>query len=316
MAIYRLEAKIISRGKQGHSSVAAAAYRTGTKIRDERMDKLHDYSSRTKGVVDTVILRPENSPQWSAHTASLWNKVELTEKRKDAQLAREFILSVPRELNAKEQFELAVGWAQKELVSKGMVAEVSLHNPKSGKNPHVHILCTMRTINDDQFSAKKPREWNDKALLVHQRESWANDVNAALEKAGRSERVDHRSLKDRGLDQIPQPKIGKEAMGLHKRGVVQDPERFKIVRWVKSLNFARPWLAAIEKAGEVYQHGMGATWWERSLNSVSEAGKTMGAAVRETVMDTWAKLLQGRQPPVGGQDIPTPDRNRDMDMER
>jgi ATP-dependent exoDNAse (exonuclease V) alpha subunit len=164
MAIYRLEAKIISRGN-GHSAVAAAAYRTGTKIRDERADKIHDYSSRTKGVVESVILRPENSPEWTAKTATLWNAVEQGEKRKDAQLPREFILAVPKELSSKEQFQLAVGWAQSELVSKGMIAEVSLHNPKSGKNPHVHILATMRTLDGDKFSAKKPREWNDKGLL-------------------------------------------------------------------------------------------------------------------------------------------------------
>src|ERR1700691_5852404 len=133
MAIYRLEAKIISRGN-GHSAVAAAAYRTGTKIRDERADKIHDYSSRTKGVVESVILRPENSPGWTANTASLWHAVELGEQRKDAQLSREFILAAPKELSSKEQFQAAVEWAPKELVSTGMIAEGSLHNPKSGKN--------------------------------------------------------------------------------------------------------------------------------------------------------------------------------------
>src|SRR6202789_3164591 len=252
MAIYRLEAKIISRGN-GHSAVAAAAYRTGTKIRDERAGKIYDYSSRTKGVVESVILRPENSPEWTANTASLWNAVELGEKRKDAQLSREFILSVPKELSAKEQFQLAVGWAQAELVSKGMIAEVSLHNPKGGKNPHVHILATMRTLEGDKFSAKKPREWNDKGLLVHWRESWAKAENDALERAGRSERVDHRSLKDRGIDLIPEPKIGKEAMGMKKRDVVKDPERFQLVRFIKSLNAVRPWLKSIEQSGEVRQ---------------------------------------------------------------
>src|SRR5580700_9173185 len=285
MAIYRLEAKIISRGN-GHSAVAAAAYRTGTKIRDERAGRVHDYSSRTKGVVETVILRPENSPEWTAQTASLWNAVEQGEKRKDAQLSREFILAVPKELSSKEQFECAVGWAQAELVSKGMIAEVSLHNPKSGKNPHVHILATMRTLDGDKFSAKKPREWNEKAQLHDWRESWCKAENDALEKAGRPERVDHRSLKDRGIDRIPEPKIGKEAMGLKKRGVVADPERFKLVRWVKSLNFIKPWLNAIEKAGEVRQDGMGETWWERSLVMVAQAGR----AVRETVLDTWTKM--------------------------
>jgi ATP-dependent exoDNAse (exonuclease V) alpha subunit len=186
-----------------------------------------------------------------------------------------------------------------------------LHNPKGGNNPHAHVQCTLRTIESDKFSAKKPREWNEKTQLHEWRESWCNAENAALEKAGRPERVDHRSLKARGIDQIPQPKIGKEAMGLKKRGVVEDPERFKLVRWVKSLNFVRPWLRAIEKAGEVPQEGMGRTWWERSLVLASEVGK----AARETVMDTWARMLQGRQP-ASGHDIPPPDRDRGMDMER
>ena len=110
----------------------------------------------------------------------------------DAQLAREFILAVPPELSADEQFQTAAAWAKKELTTSGMVAEISLHHTKSGKNPHVHILCTMRKIDGEKFSAKKPREWNDVDLLVKQRETWAEAVNAALEKAGRPERVDHR----------------------------------------------------------------------------------------------------------------------------
>jgi hypothetical protein len=256
VAIYRLEAKIIIRGN-GHSAVAAAAYRTGTKIKDERADKIHDYSNRTKGVVQSVILRPNNSPEWTAKTASLWNAVELGEKRKDAQLSREFILAVPRELSSKEQFEAAVEWAQRELVSKGMIAEVSLHNPKSGKNPHVHILATMRTLDGDKFSAKKPREWNDKGLLMRWRETWCDAENAALEKAGRPERVDHRSLKDRGIDREPEPKIGKEAVGMKERGVVEDPERFKAVRRIRILNQVRPMMRAILHRGEVSQIGMG-----------------------------------------------------------
>ena len=259
MAIYRLEAKIISRGN-GHSAVAAAAYRTGTKIRDERSDRIHDYSSRTKGVVESVILKSANSPEWAAHTDSLWNTVEQSEKRKDAQLAREFILAVPKELSTKEQFELAADWVQSNLVSKGMIAEVSLHQPKGGKNPHVHVLCTMRKIDGDKFSAKKPREWNDKALLLDQRESWAGAVNEALEKAGRPERVDHRSLKDQGVDRIPEPKIGKEAVGMKKRGVEADPKNFQRVREVKMLNAAKPLINAVKRWGEVRQIGMGGTW--------------------------------------------------------
>ncbi len=287
MAIYRLEAKIISRGN-GHSAVAAAAYRTGTKIRDERADRIHDYSNRTKGVVQSVILRPDNSPEWTATTASLWNAVEAGEKRKDAQLSREFILAVPRELSSKEQFEAALEWAQRELVGKGMIAEVSLHNPKSGKNPHVHILATMRTIDGDKFSAKKPREWNDKGLLVHWRETWCDAENAALEKAGRPERVDHRSLKDRGIDREPEPKIGKEAVGMKERGVVEDPERFKAVRRIRILNRVRPMMRAILHRGEVDQMGMGDTWWEKSITFMAR----IRAEAEAVVKSSWRRLVQ------------------------
>jgi ATP-dependent exoDNAse (exonuclease V) alpha subunit len=305
MAIYRCEARIITRGK-GHSAVAAAAYRTGSKIQDERAGITHNYSSRQKGIVESVILRPENSPEWTADTATLWNEVERSEKRKDARLAREFILTLPRELSPKEQIQLSVEWAQSNLVSKGMVVEVSLHNPKGGNNPHAHVLCTMRTIEGDNFSAKKPREWNDVAVLMDWRKSWEVTANAALEKAGRPERIDCRSLKDRGIDAIPQPKIGKEAMGLKKRGVVEDPERFKLVRWVKSLNFVRPWLKNIEQSGEVHQEGMGKTWWERSLLFMSQARQV----TRDAVLDTWRTLLNSRH--SGGQDIPPQDRGPDI----
>src|ERR1019366_7725903 len=138
MAIFRLEAKVFSREKRGRSVIAAAAYRAGTKLRDELKDKIFDYSRRSKGVVNSTILAPEGAPEWTNNPSQLWNAVEAGEKRVDAQLAREFILAVPPELSAEAQFQTAVDWAKKELVTSGMVAEVSLHYTKTGKNPHVH----------------------------------------------------------------------------------------------------------------------------------------------------------------------------------
>jgi hypothetical protein len=187
-----------------------------------------------------------------------------------------------------------------------MVAEISLHHSKSGNNPHVHILCTMRKLDGDKFSAKKETDWNQKPLLVEQRKSWAGAVNAALEKAGRPERVDHRSLKDRGIDRLPQPKIGVAATAMKRRGVVDDPERFQLVRWVKSLNAVRPWLRAIEKSGEVHQEGMGKTWWERSLLFMGQARQV----TRDALMDTWRTLLNSRH--SDGHDIPPQDRGQDI----
>ncbi len=287
MAIYRCEARIISREKRGHSVVAASAYRAGLKLKDEHSGKMHDYSRRSKGVVESAIVGPDGAPGWVHDPGQLWNKVEAGEKRIDAQLAREFILAVPKELSAEAQFQTAVDWAKKELVTSGMITEISLHHTKTGKNPHVHVLCTMRKLDGENFSAKKPREWNDVKLLLHQRESWADAVNAALEKAGRNERVDHRSLKDRGIDQIPQPKIGKEATAMKRKGVLEDPERFKAVREVKMMNEVKAMMKAVLKRGEVAQIGMGDTWWEKSITFMSRIREQAATVVK----DSWRKLV-------------------------
>jgi ATP-dependent exoDNAse (exonuclease V) alpha subunit len=291
MALFRLEAKIFSREKRGRSVIAAAAYRAGTKIKDEIRDKIFDYSRRSKGVVDTTILTPDDAPAWAHEPGQLWNTVEAGEKRVDAQLAREFILAVPPELSAEAQFQTAVDWAKKELVTSGMIAEVSLHHPKTGRNPHVHILCTMRKLDGEKFSAKKSTEWNDVKLLVKQRESWAAAVNTALEKAGREERVDHRSLKDRGLDLIPQPKIGVAATAMKRKGVLEDPERFKAVRKVKLLNEALPFMREIQRHGVIPHFGMSGSWlnksaflWSRIRDQASQAFKK-----------TWHKLVDSRR---------------------
>lgn len=282
MAIYRLEAKIFSREKRGRSIIAAAAYRAGTKLRDAITEKVYDYSRRMKGVVDTTILTPEGAPEWAHDSGRLWNTVEAGEKRKDAQLAREFILAVPRELDAKAQFAAAREWAERELVARGMAVEVSLHHPKNGKNPHAHLLATMRKLEPEGFSAKKPREWNDVGQLHQWRESWAEAVNSALEKAGRPERVDHRSLKDRGIDAEPQPKIGVSATAMQREGKLADPERVQAVRRVKLMNEVRPLLKSIRKSGEVKQHGVGTTWWEKSITFMSRVREVAKGALKKT----------------------------------
>ncbi len=282
MALFRLEAKVFSREKRGRSVIAAAAYRAGTKLMDEVREKTFDYTRRVKGVIQSMILAPEGAPAWVFDSGQLWNTVERSEKRADAQLAREFILAVPPELSADEQFKTAVDWAKKELVTSGMVAEISLHHPVSGTNPHVHILCTMRKIDGEKFSVKKSREWNDVGFLAKQRESWANAVNVALEKAGRNERVDHRSLKDRGIDRVPEPKIGVAATAMKRRGILDDPERHQLVRRVKIMNAVRPMMKAIKERGEIYQVGVGRTWWEKSITFMSRIREQAEKVVKKT----------------------------------
>ena len=289
MILFRLEAKIFSREKRGRSVIAAAAYRAGSRLKDEIKEKIYDYTRRSKGVLETTVLAPEGAPAWVRDPAQLWNLVESGEKRVDAQLAREFILAVPRELDRQVQFQTAVEWAQRELVASGMVAEVSLHHTRTGRNPHVHILTTMRRLDGDKFSSKKATEWNDVALLVKQRESWASAVNAALEKAGCAERVDHRSLKARGVDRTPEPKIGPTGTAMKRRG--EDSERFQQFREVKLMNEIKPMLKAIQKTGEVGQKGMGSTWWEKSVVFM----KRVREQTHSVVQKTWQSVVQSRR---------------------
>jgi hypothetical protein len=153
----------------------------------------------------------------------------------------------------------------------------------------------MRTIEGDKFSVKKPREWNDKKVLLKQRKSWADAVNSALEAGGFDERVDHRSLKDRGIDQIPQPKIGKEATAMKRKGILEDPERFKVVRKVKLLNDAMPFIRSIQRHGEIQHYGSGARWWGKSVEFMSRVRDQAKQAVKKA----WQKLVtkdKGHEP--------------------
>ncbi len=149
---YRLEVKIIGRSA-GHSVVAAAAYRSGEKINDKRTGINHDYS-RKGSIEGKEIIAPLNAPEWIKNRANLWNEVEAKENRKDAQLAREVIISLPRELDSEQRQGLVKNFVKNEFVSKGMIADVSFHNPPAGdglENPHAHILLTMRHVTPDGF---------------------------------------------------------------------------------------------------------------------------------------------------------------------
>lgn len=207
MADYHLCCKVISRG-QGRSATAAAAYRAAERIYDRRTGLEHDYE-RKRGVVRSEVLLPRDAPERWLDRGELRNAVEAAETRSNSRLSREFELALPRELCRDEQFELARGWAERELVSRGMCADVCMHDRGDG-NPHAHIMCTTREAGPDGFGAKN-RDWNDKALLVEWRKSWECDQNMALERHYERERtperdrayVDCRSYEARGIDREP-----------------------------------------------------------------------------------------------------------------
>ena len=199
MAIYHHSTQVISR-KSGQSACASAAYRSAEKLYNERDGITHDYG-RKDGVVHSEILAPENAPDWATNREKLWNEVEKAEKRVDSQLAREVNIALPTELNREEQIKLVTDYAKENYVDRGMVADVCVHDKGDG-NPHAHIMLTLRDIDRDGFG-KKNRGWNEHSLATEYRKNWAEKVNHELEKRGHEQRIDHRSYKEQGIEQIP-----------------------------------------------------------------------------------------------------------------
>ncbi|WP_413992428.1 Ti-type conjugative transfer relaxase TraA [Labrys okinawensis] len=215
MAIYHLHVKVIGR-KAGSSAVASAAYRSASRLHDERVDRSHDFSSK-RGVVHSEVMLPENAPEVWSDRERLWNDVEAFELRKDAQLAREVEFSLPRELSEAQGIELARDFVQAEFVDRGMIADLNVHwdfSEDGLPKPHAHVMITMRTVevNGDEVGfGQKVRDWNRTEMVEHWRERWAELANERLAELDIDARIDHRSLEAQAIALEPQSQIGAPA---------------------------------------------------------------------------------------------------------
>lgn len=289
MALYRLEAKVLSRsptpvyqrdsqgnavkdkatGKAvvtgyspGSSAIAAAAYRAGEKLRDpfdhasehfaatmarfnaversaiplaERSGRTHDYSRR-KGVVFKELMLPANAPATLQDRQTFWTAIEASHRRKDAQVAWEFLLTLPRELSLEQNIALTQRFVREMFLSRGIACDVSLHAHAAADGlPHIHahILMSRRPIVDGGFG-NIDREQEDNPRLINKiwalekegdivealallkgtnlqrwRKHWEVIQNEALADAESAARVDHRTLEAQGIDREPEPVMGK-----------------------------------------------------------------------------------------------------------
>ena len=238
--------QIIKRSK-AKSAVGAAAYRSGTKMTNEWDGLTHDYT-RKRGVVHSEIILPPHAPPEFQDRNTLWNSVEMVEKTRDAQLAREIEISLPVELNREEQLRLARSFISDTFVAAGMCADFSIHDKKDG-NPHFHVMLTIRPLKENgQWGAKCRKvyeldengqripngkggwkshredttDWNDKGNVEKWRSAWAAYANKALEAAGRPERIDHRSYERQGIDKIPSIHLGVAASQMERKGIATE----------------------------------------------------------------------------------------------
>lgn len=236
MAIYHCTTKPIARSA-GRSSVAAAAYRSGSELVDQRTGVIHDYTRRA-GVVSAEIIMPDGG---TADRSQLWNAAEAAEKRKDSRTAREWIVALPAELDEASRRELAHDFAQELADRYGVAVDVAIHRPDQEgdqRNYHAHLLTTTRQVsrgeNGIELGRKTDLELGDKdrakagiegrsAHDIEQlRERWADLANRALEREGRGERIDHRSLAAQGIDREATTHLGPVATDMERRGKASD----------------------------------------------------------------------------------------------
>lgn len=268
MAIYHCSIKIISRGK-GQTAIASSAYRSGTKLLNEETGEVHDFN-RKSGIVYSEILLCENAPKEYENREILWNEVQKIEKAKNAQLAREVEVALPRELTREQQIECVRNYVKENFVKEGMCADFSLHDKGDG-NPHAHIMLTTRPIKDtgewgikerkgyaldgngeriplldDTGEQKKDsrnrlqwkremvqaNDWNKREKAELWRKAWADCCNAYLPQ---EQQIDHRSYERQGKKQIATIHEGYVARKMEQERN-QVSERCQINRDIHKLN--------------------------------------------------------------------------------
>jgi ATP-dependent exoDNAse (exonuclease V) alpha subunit len=278
MAIFHLNAKIISRGN-GQSAIAASAYRSGERLRDEQADQQKFYRSRAERIVFTEIMAPKDAPEWVRDRGQLWNHAERAEKRVDSRLAREFEISLPHELTQEQREWLIKDFAREQFVRRGYVVDIAIHAPDKDsdqRNHHAHLMVTMRPLDatgPEGFARTLDRSLNSKEQLDAWRKEWAHLANRHLERHGHEERIDHRSHGARGLDREPTIHLGYAANEMAARGAQSD--RMDELRSILDRNEIRVDVRALEaelRALEKERAGRPASELDRGPGESSKRG--------------------------------------------
>ena len=262
MSAYHFHVTQIKRSK-GQSAVACAAYRSGEKLFSEYYGEVSDYT-RKHGIIHTEILLPAHAPPEYYDRQTLWNSVEKAEPHPKAQLAYSFDIALQNEFSVNENIELARHFLLNEFVSRGMICDFAVHLPdkKDGiQNPHFHVLCPMRPLDESgQWGAKQRREyvldehgerlrdksgeyvfnavpttdWGSPETLEHWRKAWCNLCNTKFAEKGLDERIDHRSYEQQGVELLPTVHEGPTVRAMEKRGI--QTEKGSLNRWIKATN--------------------------------------------------------------------------------
>ena len=262
MSDYHFHVTQIKRSK-GQSVVACAAYRSGEKLFSDYYGEVSDYT-RKRGIVHTEILLPSHAPPEYSDRQTLWNAVEKAEPHPKAQLAYSFDIALQNEFSIEENIALARRFLLENFVSRGMICDFAVHLPERKndiQNPHFHVLCPMRPLDENgRWGAKQRRvyrldengnqvldkygqplfdavpttDWGSPETLEHWRKSWCDLCNSKFAEKGLDERIDHRSYERQSVELFPTVHEGPTVRAMEKRGIQTD--KGSLNRWIKATN--------------------------------------------------------------------------------
>lgn len=248
MDVISLHVDIVSR-RAGRSAVQMAAYCSRGKLYSDYTGKSYDYTDRHDLVYHEVML-PNSAPDIFHNSEILWNNVEITEKNKNARLARTVIIALPRELNHDSHIKMIRQYAQESFVQHGMCADISIHDKGDG-NPHAHILLTTRSLNrNGEWMCKqrknylldkngnrlrdpitqqyklgksiKTNDWDSPDRIEEWRKGWAEICQSWFKQYSISKEITHMSYARQGIDREPTIHLGAKVKALEKRGLTTD----------------------------------------------------------------------------------------------
>ena len=285
MALFHFHVTQISRGR-GQSAMAAAAYRSGMRLYSKYYGESYDYTLK-KGVVYSEILLPSHAPASFSDRETLWDSLEQAEKHPKAQLAYSFDIALQNELRMEENISLARAFVQENLVAKGMIADLAVHQPEKAdgeQNPHFHVMCPIRPLTttgewgakqrreyllDDQgeripdgkggfrFNAVPTTDWGAPHTLEHWRKNWADMVNAVFEEKNLTCRIDHCSYEKSNIPLIPQTHEGPRVRSMERTGIpTEKAERNRFIArtnrtvttLLTKLKQLRAWIAGVKES--------------------------------------------------------------------
>jgi ATP-dependent exoDNAse (exonuclease V) alpha subunit len=319
VAIFFLAMKTFGR-VNGSSAVGAIAYRAGERIRDERTGKIHDFSHRRDVLHKEIVLPAEfrdAAPDWTRERAVLWNAAEAAESRKNARVAREYLVALPAELSPEQQVALARTFSHELAERYRFAVDFAVHAPRDDpyrdpRNFHAHLLATTREVTSNGLGDKTTLDLSERQRFerglkpsVHEvffaRERWATLANDALREAHIDARIDHRTLRAQGIDREPQPHIPQGAFEIERRGGYSEVAA-RIREEYQARVQAREQRSAVAQAGSMRPAG----FRPQSLDDI-----------RREARENWLRMrAQAAQPAQVADRLPDRDRNPDRDRDR